>query len=353
MLRCSQNPLITVSDVRPSRPDFHVEGIFNCGACRFQNQIFLVCRVAESAGCTKDEVRIPYMKKCGNRLQMNIISLVKREHPELNFSDSRKVGKMHAGVWKTLYLTSFSHLRLARSTDGIHFKVDEKPMLLPEGEEESWGMEDPRITQIGDSYYINYTAVSPQGPATALIRTQDFQNFERLGVIFAPENKDVVIFPQKINGLYYALNRPVSFEFGMPAMWICESPDLIHWGRQRKFFAGAPTGWDSDRVGGGAVPLLTEKGWIEFYHAADAENRYCLGAMLLDRDCPGKILARTKEPLLEPEAEYEKNGFFGNTVFTCGCIQIENRIILYYGAADNKICRVDFTLDEIFRALKI
>jgi predicted GH43/DUF377 family glycosyl hydrolase len=352
MTRCRQNPLLTVQNVTPSRPDLHVEGIFNCGACRFQNQILLVCRVSESAGNTEEEVKIPLMKKSGNELHPGIICLIKKEHPELDFSDSRKVVKKVNGIQKTVYLTSFSHLRLAHSTDGIYFKVDAKPMLLPETEEESWGMEDPRITQIGTDYYISYTAVSPQGPATGLMHTRDFQNFERLGIIFAPANKDVVIFPQKINGKYYALNRPASLDFGPPVIWISESPDLIHWGKQRKFFSGSGGSWENGRVGGGTVPFLTEKGWLEFYHAADEQNRYCLGAILLDRNDPSRILARTREPLIQPEKDYEQNGFFENTVFTCGCIPEKNRIILYYGAADDKICRADFTLREVFKAME-
>lgn len=352
MFRCKKNPLIEAKDVKSSRPDFHVDGIFNCGACRFQKQILLVCRIAESAGSSQHIVKIPVLKIGENTSKIDVLSIVREEHPDLDFSDRRTIVKRIDGRRKVAYLTSFSHLRIARSNDGIHFTVDDKPMVLPETAEESWGMEDPRITEIGKNYYINYTAVSQEGPATGLMKTQDFQHFERLGIIFAPENKDVAIFPGKINGLYYALNRPASAEFAMPKMWICESPDLVHWGRQHPLYSGLNSEWDNTKIGGGAVPFLTRKGWIEIYHAVDYNSHYCLGAMLLDRDNPRKILARTRKPILRPETKYEKQGFFGNTVFTCGCIPSGDKVIVYYGAADDKICRADYTLDEIFQALE-
>ncbi|OCN00803.1 glycosidase [Clostridium sp. W14A] len=353
MKRCIRNPLITIEDVKPSREGLRVEGIFNCGVCRYQDEILLVCRVSESAGFTSQSVKIPIMVQNGSNMAMNVVEVVKAEHPEWDFSDSRSVRQKTPHGIKTVYLTSFSHLRLARSRDGINFTVSDSPMVQPVLKEESWGMEDPRVTRVGDTYYINYTAVSPQGPATALLSTKNFVDFKHCGVIFAPENKDVVIFPEKFGDLFYALNRPVSEAFGTPEMWICESPDMIHWGNQRHFCSVSGNRWESGRIGGGAVPFRTEKGWIEFYHAADENNRYCIGAMLLEANHPEKILARTENPVFEPEIGYETSGFFGDAVFTCGCYQNSNKIVLYYGAADDKICRVDFTLEEIYRSLKL
>lgn len=351
MKRCNNNPLITVKNVKPSRPDFHVEGIFNCGVCRFGEETLLVCRVSESAGEVENGVRIPMMTAGKNRMKLDVVSLEKDKHPEWDFSDSRFVMEHTPQGRRMKYLTSFSHLRLARSTDGVHFTVDDAPLILPKTAEESWGMEDPRVTKIGEVYYITYTAVSPQGPAAALMATKDFQSFQHLGVIFAPENKDTVIFPEKIGRVYWALNRPFGQEFGKPEMWISESPDLLHWGNQR-CFCGTRPGWECGRIGGGTVPFRTEKGWLEFYHAADENDRYCIGALLLDAEHPEKILARTAKPLLQPEAAYETDGFFSDTVFTCGCCCEGDRVIMYYGAADDKICRADFTLNEIFSALQ-
>lgn len=158
-----------------------------------------------------------------------------------------------------------------------------------------------------------------------------------------------------IGGSYVAFNRPVPSAIGNPEMWIAKSPDLIHWGEQ-KHFCGLniedEDAWDNGRIGGGAVPFLTERGWVKIYHAANKEDRYCLGAFLLDKDDPSKVLAKTRQPILTPEADYEVDGFFGNVVFTCGCLVKDRVVSIYYGAADDKICRADCTIDDIFEAME-
>lgn len=354
--RCLKNPLIVPADVKPSRSDFKVDGVFNCGVTEYNGEIILLCRVAESViSENEDEVKIPVVVEKAGEDVLDIITYRKKECPELDFSDSRHVNTKGGKKSKVVNLTSLSHLRVARSTDGINFEIEDAPSILPTSEEESWGMEDPRITKIEDVYYINYTSVTKNGAATSLISTKDFQTYERHGIIFAPENKDVTIFPEKIGGQYVAFNRPVPGGIGNPEMWIAKSPDLLHWGEQ-KHFCGLSNedenSWDNGRIGGGAVPFKTEKGWVKIYHAADKNDRYCLGAFLLDANDPSKVLAKTAEPILQPETDYEKNGFFGNVVFTCGCLLKEDTVIIYYGAADDKICRVDIRLEDIFNAMK-
>ena len=241
----------------------------------------------------------------------------------------RNVGKKNI-----VNLTSLSHLRIARSSDGIHFEIEDKPAIALTAEEESWGMEDPRITKIEDTYYINYTSVTENGAATSLISTKDFKQYKRYGIIFAPENKDVAIFPEKIGGMYIAFNRPVPAAIGKPEMWMAKSPDLIHWGEQKHFYGlskGDESCWYNGRIGGGAVPIKTDRGWLKIYHAADKKNHYCLGAFLLDLENPSKIIAKTEKPILKPEKDYEKEGFFGNVVFTCGCFVRQETLIIYYG----------------------
>lgn len=354
--RCLSNPLIVPQDVKPSRPDFKVDGVFNCGVAEYNGEIILLCRVAESVKCEKEgEVKVPVVAKKDGRDVLDIVTYNIGEHPELDFSDSREVLMQDGKKKRVLNLTSLSHLRVAKSKDGVHFTIDEAPAIQPVSEEESWGMEDPRITQIGDTYYINYTSVTENGAATSLISTKDFEHFDRHGIIFAPENKDVTIFPEKIDGKYVAFNRPVPGGIGAPEMWIAKSPDLIHWGEQKHFCGLSKDNadrWDNGRIGGGAVPFRTDRGWVKIYHAADKNDRYCLGAFLLDLNDPSKVLAKTAEPILEPEADYEKEGFFGNVVFTCGCLLQEDTVVLYYGAADDKVCRVDIRLDDIFAAMK-
>ncbi len=105
---------------------------------------------------------------------------------------------------------------------------------------ETWGIEDPRITKIGDSYYINYTSVSENGASVSLAETDDFVSFKRRGLIFLPENKDVTIFPSKIGGKYMCFARPVPNGIGQPNMYIAKSDDLIHWG-EYEYFIGVLT----------------------------------------------------------------------------------------------------------------
>lgn len=354
MTRNMCNPLIVPADVVPSDPRFKVDGVFNCGVAKYNDEILLLCRVAESVADTDpDLVKVPVVKSVDGEAKIEIITYNKTTQTEFDYSDSRQI-RQKDGRRMVIALTSLSHLRLARSKDGVHFTLDEKPTIMPLPGEESWGMEDPRITQIGDDYYINYSAVMEEGISVGLLHTKDFENYERIGTIFAPENKDVTIFPEKINGMYYAFNRPVPGGIGNPNMWLAKSPDLLHWGDQKLFLAVSKDGaWDSGRVGGGAVPIKTEKGWLKIYHAADSADRYCLGVYLLDLNDPSKVIAKLEKPLLEPEADYELHGFFGNVVFTCGALLEDDNVIVYYGAADDKICRADIALSEIFEALGV
>lgn len=353
-LRHVSNPLISIEDVTPYQHGFKVEGIFNCGVTRYSGEVILLCRVAESVQVENNNfVAIPTVTKNEGKDEIQVTVLEKKKVPQYNFSDSREITSGDGEFKKTVYLTSLSHLRIARSKDGIHFTVEPKPMIMPDCENESWGMEDPRITCIEGVYYISYTAVSPNGAATALITTKDFISFERRGLIFLPENKDIAVFPEKINGKYLAFTRPVPRAFGGYDIWLSKSVDMIHWGQHKHFYSGSASGWDDGRVGAGAPPFLTEKGWIEIYHAADRNNRYCLGAFLLDKENPNKILAKSKMPLLEPDVNYETEGFFPNVVFTCGCLYEKGVVKIYYGAADDKICRADITVEDLYTHLGV
>ena len=354
--RCNKNPLIEPKDVKPSREDFKVDGVFNCGVTKYNDEIILLCRIAESVKCDDENlVKIPVINNENGKDFIDVVTVVKSENPQYDYSDSRSIWIKDAKGNKTIvYLTSLSHIRIARSKDGVNFTIDEEPFIFPNYEQESWGMEDPRVTKIDDTYYINYTSVTPNGAATSLITTKDFKSYERKGVIFAPENKDVTIFPEKINDKYIAFNRPVPNAIGSPDMWIAESDNLIYWGNQKHFYGVvSDDSWENGRIGGGAVPFKTEKGWIKIYHAADKDNRYCLGAFLLDLNDPTKIIAKTDKPILEPEEIYEKEGFFGNVVFTCGCLLEDDNVIIYYGAADDKVCRADIKLEEIYKVLNV
>ncbi|QHI69106.1 glycoside hydrolase family 130 protein [Tichowtungia aerotolerans] len=345
IIRHPENPLISPCDVKPSRPDFEVVCTFNAGVTRYKDEVILLLRVAEIPKNDNPAIeRVPIFSSEQNEL---IVRDFDRTDKSIDYSDSRFVRTA-----EQQFLTSISHLRLARSKDGIHFSIDEKPAMFPANVYEEYGIEDARITKIDDTYYINYCGTADVGITTLLASTTDFETFERHGVIFAPDNKDVEIFPEKINGKYYALHRPTSAEYKHRSIWMAESPDLMCWGNHRNFLTTREGFWDDGRVGGSAVPFRIEEGWLEIYHGADKNNRYCLGALLLDADEPWKILGRSEKPIMKPEADYEVNGFFGNIVFNNGVLFEDGIIKIYYGAADTHIAYAEISLEEVLAGLK-
>lgn len=171
-------------------------------------------------------------------------------------------------------------------------------------------------------------------------------------MIFPPHNKDCVIFGGKMNNRYYALHRPSSPELGGNYIWLAESPDLLHWGNHKCIATTREDYWDSARLGAGAEPIRTSKGWLEIYHGATHDNRYSLGALLLDINDPSRVIARSKQAIMEPIADYEKTGFFGNVVFTNGQLLDGDTLTIYYGASDEVICMAEFSVSEILSSLK-
>lgn len=346
MNRAKQNPLITTKDIKPTHESLKVDGVFNCGATTYNGQTVLLLRIAESAKSRPGFIDVPVLNK-DNEIEIKTID---KSNPNLLFHDSRTISNLNK---KVEYLTSLSHLRRAFSNDGIHFIIDEQPWIFPEGMMESWGVEDPRITQIEDTYYITYTAVSKHGVSVGLIETNDFDTFTRKGIILPVDNKDVSLFPEKVNGKYYMYHRPVPSDIGYPNMWVASSLDLTHWGDHHLLMTVNKTGWDNGRVGGGAPSVKTDKGWLHIYHAATAGKAvYSLGAFLTPLNDPTRITHKTKHPILKPETIYEKEGFFGDVVFTCGVILKNDLLDIYYGAADDKICLATISLDELFKALE-
>jgi len=346
VFRSPQNPIIEPKDVKPSRADFEVIGVFNAGVARFKDQVILLLRVAERPVSTHPDMVLTgvYDVAQGDI----VLKEFSKGDPENDFSDPRLITRP-----SETYLTSISHLRLARSADGINFDIEDAPALGPANEYEAFGIEDPRITLIDGTYYITYVAVCPHGVTTCLASTKDFVFFERHGIIFCPENKDVVLFPDRIDGKYYALHRPVSPLFQRQDIWMAESPDLICWGNHRPLLAPDENLWDQVKVGASAVPFKTEYGWLEIYHGVGRDSRYCLGAVLLDADRPWKVIARAKRPVFEPQADYETSGFYGNVVFTCGLLYEQDKLKIYYGAADTTICYAELPLQDVFESLNL
>jgi predicted GH43/DUF377 family glycosyl hydrolase len=347
--RAAENPIITPAHVVPSRPDMEVVGAFNPAATRHDGDVLLLLRVAEAPrDVPAAEVAAPVFDPETGDL---VVHRWRRDAAGVDTSDPR-ITVVDGKSW----LTSISHLRVARSRDGVHFEVDPAPAFTAGNRYEAFGVEDPRITQVGDTYWINYTAVSPLGIATALASTRDFRTFERHGVIFPPNNRDVTIFPERIGDRWMALHRPMPSVIAPTSMWIASSPDMRAWGDHRVVAEPRPGMWDDVKVGGGAVPFRVRAGsrdaWLAIYHGVTGEpHTYALGALLLDGDDPSRVLGRSREPILAPETTYERSGFFAHVVFTCGVLADGDVVRVYYGAADGVTATAELPLDEILAGL--
>jgi len=256
-----------------------------------------------------------------------------------------KFGDEYLLLMRVEDLAGRSVLLIARSADGYHFEVDSSPAMEPSKQEpfrqyERRGVEDPRITYLEGYYYIMYTAYSRYGARLALARTLDFKQFDRIGCISEPENKDGCLFPRRINDRYVRLDRP--YGGGVGNIWLSYSDDLLHWGDSQVVMTTRAGYWDTDRIGAGVPPIETEYGWLEIYHGVKNTSFgpiYRMGAALLDIDDPSKVLCRSAVPVLTPKEYYERVGDVGNVVFACGAIMEEDgKLKIYYGAADTCIC---------------
>lgn len=341
--RFTQNPLLMPKDVKASDPGLQVICLLNPGVFRFNNKIWLLVRVAESVKQKDGWAFIPALNDEG---KLEIIE-VPLNDPDLIAIDARVY------TYKGLdYLTTVSHLRLLSSEDGINFSEEEDyPGIFGKGRLERYGIEDCRVSVLENLYYLTYTAVSDSGVGVGMQTTSDWKQFDIKGMILPPHNKDVSIFEEKINGKYYALHRPSSKDIGGNYIWLAESPDSIHWGNHKCILKTRAGMWDSARVGGGAAPIKTEHGWLEIYHGATAENRYCLGAFLMDLDDPSIVISRSVEPIMVPTESYELSGFFGFVVFTNGHLVDGDQLVIYYGAADEFVCGATFSIKEILQSL--
>lgn len=321
-----------------------IQCLLNPGAFKFEDKIWLLLRVAEMPEQQEGRVRFPVYDEAGEIF----VHTLDTSDPRLDLSDPRIITYQGRD-----FLTTLSHLRLVCSDDGVHFTEPEGyAPIFGHGKLEGFGIEDCRVSKIDDTYYLTYTAVSSLGVGVGMITTTNWKDFERKGLILPPHNKDCALFEEKIGGKYYALHRPSSPSLGGNYIWLATSPDLLHWGHHQCIATTREGMWDSARVGAGAAPIKTAEGWLEIYHGANEDHRYCLGALLLDANDPSIVLARSEDPIMEPTAPYELSGFFGNVVFTNGHIIKGDTVQMYYGASDEVICGAEFSVTEILKTLK-
>lgn len=343
--RFPQNPILAPKDLKPSTPGLEIACLLNPGAFRFEGKIWLLVRVAERPVQQEGMVSFPVLADG----KVRIVEL-DRNDPDVATEDPRIITYKGQD-----YLTTLSHLRLLCSDDGVRFEEPEGyPLITGLGAYESYGIEDCRVSRIGGLFRLTYTAVSPNGVGVGMRTTRDWRNFQQHGMILPPHNKDCAIFDDTIDGKFYMLHRPSSLFVGGNYIWLASSPDGVHWGDHHCLLRTRPGKWDSARVGAGCAPIRTERGWLEIYHGADENDRYGLGACLLDLHDPTKVLAATDDPVMQPLEPYELSGFFGHVVFTNGHV-IEpdgDTVTVYYGAADEFVCGARFSLKQILSLLK-
>ncbi len=251
--------------------------------------------------------------------------------------------------------TGRSIIGAAVSEDGFNFKARPEPFMVPSKEREfceyeEYSVEDPRITPLEGAYYITYSAYSRHGIRTGLAKTLDFESVERVAFITQADCRNTVIFPEKINGRYARLDRPHS-DMNPWSIWISYSPDLRHWGDSKLVMKPAAYHWDAMKIGPGAPPIRTDKGWLSIYHGVFPTmdgHVYRLGVALHKLNDPAVILGVADRWILQPEDKWEVVGYVHNVVFTCGAVPEEDGTLkLYWGGADKVMCAGTAVIDEL------
>jgi len=251
--------------------------------------------------------------------------------------------------------TGRSIIGIAESDDGFNFKPRPQPFMVPSNEPpfaeyEAFGVEDPRITALEGAYYITYSAYSEHGVRTGLARTADFESLERVAFITQADYRNTVIFPEKIGGRYVKMDRPNS-EISPWSIWVSFSPDLRHWGDSRVIIKPVKYHWDEMKIGPGAPPVRTDRGWLSIYHGVFATMDGCvyrLGVALHDLEDPARILGVGDRWILQPEDAWEVVGYVHNVVFTCGAVAEEDGTLkLYWGGADKVMCAGTAIIEEL------
>jgi len=258
-------------------------------------------------------------------------------------------------IFRSHKLNGRSILGKAESNDGFNFKVDKEPFMVPatEGifkEYEEYGIEDPRIIFLDGEYLITYSAYSRYGVRIGLAKTKDLKSVERFSLITEADFRNVVIFPEKFNGLYARLDRPHS-EISPWSIWISYSPDLKYWGDSKLIMKPVKYHWDEMKIGPGAPPIKTAHGWLNIYHGVFSTMDGCvyrLGVALHNLEDPSQIIAVGDEWILQPEEAYEVTGYVHNVVFTCGTVPEEDGSIkIYWGGADKVMCVGIANIDDL------
>ncbi|MDQ8209258.1 glycoside hydrolase family 130 protein [Coraliomargarita sp. SDUM461003] len=279
-------------------------------------------------------------------------------------------------------LFSGTNLGIARSQDGINWSVDPEPIITADIIREQWAhifperfmpseirrVYDPRITVFDGKIILCLAMDTPHGVVGAIASTTDWKNYECLS-ISTPDNRNMVLFPEKVNGQFLRLERPFPiYGRGKPEafeIWSSKSNDLRYWGDTRLVLASEEVPYSNSKIGPAAPPIKTEKGWLCTIHAVEKVEEelnswhdnwkkiYHGGLILLDLEDPTKVIGLAKEPLIRPELKHEIEGFRGSVIFPCGMIlEDNNEVKIYYGSADTCVGLVTASLEELLDTIE-
>lgn len=238
-----------------------------------------------------------------------------------------------------------TRLGLAVSENGFDISYRHPLPIFDRDPSDPWcefGCEDPRLSKIGDTYYIVYVTMSRfghTGDRLAYATTKDFKTFTHHGLLMREmEQRTSGLLPGKIDGKFMLFHRP------MPNMWASFSKDLRKWEDMTCILQTKEGSWYENKLGIGAPPIETKHGWLLFWHGKNNKADYSLGIMLLDKDDPRKIVKFQEEPIMTCEMPYEKEGFVKNVVYTNGVVPFKGKYFVYYGCCDR--CLSVATVDE-------
>ncbi len=262
----------------------------------------------------------------------------------------------YVGVFRGEQRDGMPHVYFGTSSDALNWNFQEEKIKFVDEDGNPFQpiyAYDPRLIKVEDTYYAIWCQ-DMYGAAIGMAKTTDFKTFTRLENPFLPYNRNAVLFPRKINGNFVMLSRPCDnghTAFG--DIFISESPDMVYWGKHRHVMGKSDNWWESLKIGGGAAPIETDKGWLIFYHGVVNTCNgyvYSIGAAILDIDEPSKVLHRCSRYVLAPEEWYEERGFVPNVCFPCCTLHdsATGRIALYYGCADSYVGVAYTTVEEIY-----
>ncbi len=226
-----------------------------------------------------------------------------------------------------------SHIGYAVSGDGLAWNRLENPVLSPHnGRDDYRGVEDPRVTPLDGLFYMTYTAYGGNSFFPMIACSRNLIVWEDIGPLERRENKDHVLFPEKIGGRYAILHRR------HPDIWIAFSHDLKTWTNHQIIMSPRPDNrWDAAKIGANGVPIKTRHGWLLFYHGCDQNAVYRQSVALLDLDDPSRVIHRPRSFIMEPTESWEIKGDVPNVIFSCANIVVGDDLYFYYGGADRLI----------------